>query len=110
VSPSRTALVYPARGVRAQTSGGQGGVAQLIGATKVRLLTELRAPATPTQLAALLDLSLGTIAKHLAALSDAGVISAQRQGRAVYYELTTDGERLLDLVIHSSDPQADAPA
>lgn len=97
-APSRIALVYPARGALAHLPQVTKGVAQLLGHGKAQVLVELRTPATPSQLAALLDVSLGTVSAHLATLRGAGVVTARRSGRAVYYELTEAGndlERLL---------------
>jgi DNA-binding transcriptional ArsR family regulator len=93
-APPRFGLVYPARGVLAPTTAAAGGVAALIGDGRARILRELRDPATPSQLAALLGVSLGTVSGHLAALRDAGVVVGRRSGRAVYYEHTDLGRAL----------------
>jgi DNA-binding transcriptional ArsR family regulator len=97
-APPRIALVYPARGALAGSPPGEHGVARLLGPGKARIIVELRTPATPSQLATLLDVSLGTVSAHLAALRDAGVVDGRRSGRAVYYELTETGEDLVRLV------------
>lgn len=97
-SPSRIAFVYPAKGALASHSPEHGGVARLLGHGRVRILTEVRTPATPSQLAAVLGVSLGTVSAHLAALREAGVVTTRRSGRAVYYELTSAGEELARLV------------
>ena len=93
-APPRLALVYPARGALAQHPVEPDGVARLIGAGRARILHELRNPASPSQLAVLLGVSLGTVSGHLAALRDAGVVVGRRTGRAVYYERTERGEAL----------------
>ncbi|HEX6443535.1 MAG TPA: winged helix-turn-helix domain-containing protein [Streptosporangiales bacterium] len=97
-APARIALVYPARGALAQAQEVTGGVARLLGRGRARILVELRSPATPTQLAGLLGISLGTVSAHLAALREAGVVAGRRSGRAVYYELTDTGGELATLV------------
>lgn len=102
-APPRIALVYPARGALARDPHSASGMARLLGHGKARIIIELRTPATPSQLATLLDVSLGTISAHLAALRDAGVVAGRRSGRAVYYELTTTGAELARLVTATSD-------
>lgn len=97
-APPRIALVYPARGALAEAPDIGRGMERLLGPGKARILVELRTPATPTQLAVLLDVSLGTVSAHLAALRDAGVVTGRRSGRAVYYELTDTGVELARLV------------
>jgi hypothetical protein len=97
-SPSRIAFVYPAKGALASHPSGSGGVARLLGQGRSRVLAEVRTPATPSQLATVLGVSLGTVSAHLAALRAAGVVTTRRSGRAVYYELTSVGEELARLV------------
>jgi DNA-binding transcriptional ArsR family regulator len=98
-SPSRIAFVYPAKGALADHSLGSGGVARLLGQGRARVLAEVLMPATPSQLAAVLGVSLGTVSAHLAALREAGVVTTRRSGRAVYYELTPTGHELARLVM-----------
>ena len=47
-----------------------------------------RETATATELAAELPVTRQAVAKHLAALSDAGLVGASREGRETRYELT----------------------
>jgi DNA-binding transcriptional ArsR family regulator len=47
-----------------------------------------RETATATELAAELPVTRQAVAKHLAALSDAGLVAGHRQGRETRYELT----------------------
>ncbi|WP_146321346.1 ArsR/SmtB family transcription factor [Leekyejoonella antrihumi] len=103
-SPPRVALVYPARGTLASVPEATGGVARLLGHRRAQIAVTLRTPATPSQLAALLDVSLGTVSAHLATLRDAGVIASWRSGRAVYYELTDVGDELAKLVTGTCPP------
>jgi DNA-binding transcriptional ArsR family regulator len=53
----------------------------------LRTLAE-RETATATELAAELPVSRQAVAKHLAALSDAGLVASRREGRETRYELT----------------------
>jgi DNA-binding transcriptional ArsR family regulator len=103
-SPSRIAFVYPATGALAEHSPAAGGVARLLGRGRARVVAELRRPATPSQLAAVLGVSLGTVSAHLAALRAAGAVTTRRSGRAVYYELTQVGAELGRLVTAGDGP------
>src|SRR5207248_4011356 len=47
-----------------------------------------RGTATATELAAELNVSRQAVAKHFAALSDAGLVESRREGRETRYELT----------------------
>ena len=47
-----------------------------------------RGTATATELAAELNVSRQAVAKHFAALSDAGLVESRREGRETLYELT----------------------
>ena len=67
------------------------------------MLRQLAQPATSTQLASVLGISLGTVSDHLAVLRDSGVVAGTRAGRNVIYTLTARGERLLALL---ADPAA----
>jgi DNA-binding transcriptional ArsR family regulator len=97
-SPTRLAFVYPARGALAEHPSDDGGVARLLGRGRARVVAAVRTSATPSQLAAVLGISLGTVSAHLAALREAGVVTTRRSGRAVYYELTPVGDELARLV------------
>jgi DNA-binding transcriptional ArsR family regulator len=56
-----------------------------------RLLAELSAsPATATELAAGLPISRQAVAKHLASLSQAGLLERERAGRDVRYRVTPE--------------------
>lgn len=95
-TPPGMALVYPARGTAVPVPVGKG-VQSLVGSTRARILRDLEVPATPSQLATALHLSLGTIATHLARLESAGAITRARHGKAVYYQQTETGENLVKL-------------
>ncbi|MFC4589673.1 ArsR/SmtB family transcription factor [Sphaerisporangium corydalis] len=85
------ALVYPARGIAAQGVPSKG-LVRLIGRTRAAILLET--PATTTQLAALLGLSVGGTGDHVAALREAGLITGSRVGRSVLYTRTPLGDAL----------------
>jgi DNA-binding transcriptional ArsR family regulator len=90
------ALVYPVRGLGASVEPPpDGAVDRLIGTNRARILAELERPATSTELAATLDLSLGTIGGHLTVLREAGVVAGTRVGRRVVYRRTDAGDLLL---------------
>jgi DNA-binding transcriptional ArsR family regulator len=56
-----------------------------------RLLAQLSAsPATATELAAGLPISRQAVAKHLASLSQAGLLEREREGRDVRYRVTPE--------------------
>ncbi|MEY9894865.1 DNA-binding transcriptional ArsR family regulator [Catenulispora sp. MAP5-51] len=98
VPPDTYALVYPARGA-AERAGGPApdrvrALERLIGAVRARILLELARPATTTELATLLAISLGTAGGHIAVLRDMGLIEGTRVGRRVVYRRTDDGDRL----------------
>ncbi|RCG32411.1 ArsR family transcriptional regulator [Sphaerisporangium album] len=87
------ALVYPARGIAVEPQPSKG-LARLIGRSRAEIL--LRTPATTTQLAALLGLSVGGAGGHVAALREAGLITGTRVGRSVLYHRTALGDALAD--------------
>ncbi|WP_084960137.1 DUF5937 family protein [Thermoactinospora rubra] len=89
------ALVYPARGIAAAPPVSRD-LAGLVGRSRARILAELDAPASTTQLAALLGQSVGTTGEHLAALRRAGLVAGARAGRQVLYSRTPLGDALLN--------------
>ncbi|WP_308170213.1 winged helix-turn-helix domain-containing protein [Acrocarpospora catenulata] len=90
------ALVYPARGTAAPVfTADSSALARLIGRSRARILLELATPATTSQLAARLTLSLGATGDHLAALRAAGLIVGTRTGRTVRYHRTSLGDALV---------------
>ncbi|MEU3568592.1 helix-turn-helix domain-containing protein [Kitasatospora sp. NPDC036755] len=92
------ALVYPARGTGDLQSAGAGprnqALARLIGTGRTAILRALESPATSSELAAELDLSLGTVGGHLAVLREAELVVGERTGRRVVYRRTEAGEVL----------------
>jgi DNA-binding transcriptional ArsR family regulator len=91
-------IVYPARGAAALLDPASprpaGALAALIGHSRTRLLTALAEPASTTQLARSLGLSVGAVGDHLAVLSGAGLVDRARAGRSVLYRRTPLGDAL----------------
>ncbi|WP_442906782.1 ArsR/SmtB family transcription factor [Kitasatospora sp. NBC_01246] len=71
------------------------GLARVIGRTRARLLAELDAPASTTELAARTGLSAANVSHHLTALRGAGLAARHRAGRTVLYLRTEAAELLL---------------
>ncbi|GAB2739686.1 ArsR/SmtB family transcription factor [Kitasatospora kifunensis] len=94
--PDRYALVYPARGAAAEPEPPHPARAlrQLLGAGRAAILQELARPATSSELAEQLRLSLGTVGGHLAVLREANLVSRTRTGRRVVYLRTATGDLL----------------
>jgi DNA-binding transcriptional ArsR family regulator len=96
--PDEYALVYPSRGPGAvEAPVPRPGLDRLIGAGRAAILLELERPATSSELAATLDISLGTVGGHLAILRDAGLIAGARSGRRVIYRRTDRGDLLAEV-------------
>jgi DNA-binding transcriptional ArsR family regulator len=69
----------------------------LLGQSCAQVLLSLTAPTTTLELSRKLKLAAGGVSHHLSKLSEAGLVTAQRQGREVYYHLTATGGQLLAL-------------
>jgi DNA-binding transcriptional ArsR family regulator len=67
----------------------------LLGAPRARLLSLLRSPATPGELARQLDVTPSAISQHLAVLHRSGLVDRQRTGRRVLYSASDLGLTLL---------------
>ncbi|GAA0382880.1 ArsR family transcriptional regulator [Acrocarpospora corrugata] len=90
------AVVYPARGTAIPAAPATpAALTRLIGRSRARLLLELAIPATTSQLAARLTLSLGATGDHISALRAAGLITGTRTGRTVRYHRTPLGDALV---------------
>jgi DNA-binding transcriptional ArsR family regulator len=97
--PPQYALVYPARGSAAQAATpAADALSALLGPGRARVVRELARPATSTQLAYTLEVSLGTVSTHLAVLRDADVVVGARVGRSVVYRRTDRGDQLVALL------------
>ncbi|WP_347404429.1 winged helix-turn-helix domain-containing protein [Streptomyces sp. MST-110588] len=97
--PEPPQLAYPARGVGAlwepRPVRHADAIAAVLGRSRTRLLTELAAPASTTELAGRTGISPGGVSQHLTALRGAGMVSAHRAGRSVLYARTAVAESLL---------------
>jgi Family of unknown function (DUF5937) len=92
-------LVYPARGAArlwSDTPAPPDPLARLLGRTRAALLVALDPPATTSALAAQYELALGTVAEHLAALTDAGLAARRRTSHQVHYRRTEVGQAVVD--------------
>ncbi|WP_246342029.1 ArsR/SmtB family transcription factor [Actinomadura verrucosospora] len=99
VPPDPPQLAYPARGIgtlwEPGPAGGTEALAAVLGRSRARLLAELDAPASTTQLAGRTGLAPSGVSRYLTALRDAGLVSAHRAGRSVLYARTAAAETLL---------------
>jgi hypothetical protein len=73
------------------------GLARLLGESCAHIFLSLTAPATTLELSRVLHIATSSVSHHLSKLSDIGLVTAQRQGREVYYHLSSTGERLLEV-------------
>jgi hypothetical protein len=105
--PSVPTVSYSPRGLGrlwARHPGPDGSaLADVLGATRATLLTQLDLPMSTTQIAGQLALSAPTVSVHLRALQRAGILAARRDGRAVLYTRTGLGDQLAA----SRDPSPD---
>jgi DNA-binding transcriptional ArsR family regulator len=98
--PWQPTLLYPARGLALLWEQGERcapeTLAAVIGRTRADLLELLEAPRSTTDLAPRLELTAGAVSQHLTALRAAGLVTAERDGRAVLYLRTPTADRLFD--------------
>ncbi|GAA1592171.1 winged helix-turn-helix domain-containing protein [Kribbella hippodromi] len=100
------ALVYPARRAATEsTPDARLAVEQLIGRGRTRILEALARPASVTDLAETLDLSLGTVGRHLRILRNANLITAHK----MIYHQTPRANALLEPPPTRPDPSAVPP-
>jgi DNA-binding transcriptional ArsR family regulator len=92
--PAAYAIAYPASATWLPDTKTRSALDRLIGHTRAALLRALTNPATTTQLATQLHLSLGAVGDHLRVLRDAGIVSRVRVGREVLYQRTARGDSL----------------
>jgi DNA-binding transcriptional ArsR family regulator len=97
--PWQPAIVYSPRGLgtlwqppRRRDPGALGG---LLGTRRARILSELAAPASTSELAERLRASAAGVSEHLAVLRRAGLVAATREGRAVLYVRTEAGDAVV---------------
>ncbi|MEV4116616.1 DUF5937 family protein [Nonomuraea sp. NPDC049695] len=97
--PDPPQLAYPARGIGSlwtpRPTVATDALAAVLGRSRTRLLTELDAPASTTELAARTGLSPSGVSQYLTAMRDAGLVSAHRASRSVLYARTAAAEALL---------------
>jgi DNA-binding transcriptional ArsR family regulator len=99
-------LAYPARGVATlweRSSRSADALGAVIGRGRARLLAELGAPLSTTELARRTGISPGGVSQHLSALRAAGLVTTHRQGRAVLNSRTTVADALLTASGQSAD-------
>jgi DNA-binding transcriptional ArsR family regulator len=91
------ALTYAARGTAdlRRTPAPPQALQQLIGRSRASLLTALDRPATTTQLAAQLEMTVGAVGDHLAVLRNNRLVTRARTGRAVLYRRTSLADALV---------------
>lgn len=98
--PWQPTLIYPARGLGLLWEEGEAcapeSLAAVIGRTRADLLELLAAPLSTSDLAARLELTPGAVSQHLGALRAAGLVTAERNGRAVLYLRTPAADRLFE--------------
>jgi DNA-binding transcriptional ArsR family regulator len=96
--PWPRALIYPARGIAAlwqlDEPGEPAALVELVGRTRAQLLVALAEPASTTQLARSMALSIGAVGDHLTVLRRAGLLHRARSGRSVLYYRTPLGDAL----------------
>ncbi|HEY9290667.1 MAG TPA: hypothetical protein VIP98_05235, partial [Microlunatus sp.] len=100
-------LFYPARGVGnlfAAAEVPSTALEALVGANRARVMIILDTPTNVSRLRDLLDLSLGSLSRHLAILIDSGLARSHRVGRSVEYELSDLGRAVV-----SAQPDRVAP-
>jgi biotin operon repressor len=81
-------VIYPARGIGLLWEAAEpapDALAKVLGSSRAALLADLDAPRSTTDLAQRLEMTAGGVSQHLGALKDAGLVTAQRNGRSVLY-------------------------
>ncbi|MFD7663651.1 ArsR/SmtB family transcription factor [Streptomyces sp. NPDC059788] len=92
-------LAYPSRGVAtlwADTppSASSGALAELVGATRARLLVQLEEPLATVEIARRFRVTPSAVSQHLRVLFATGLVTRARNGRQVLYRRTELGDRL----------------
>ena len=95
-------LAYAAPGAAALWEAADGAgvgaeaLAELLGATRARIMLAVQTPATTGDVALQLDISSQLVSHHLVALRRKGLVDGIRFGRRVYYRLSGRGRQLRD--------------
>ncbi|SEM46055.1 ArsR/SmtB family transcription factor [Streptacidiphilus jiangxiensis] len=114
--PWPKALIYRARGTAvlweraAPDPDAVASLAALLGRSRARLLLELGAPASTSQLARALGMAPGAVGDHLAVLRGSGLLARARSGRSVLYRRTALGDALVGGSAAVFDGASDQPA
>jgi DNA-binding transcriptional ArsR family regulator len=96
--PWQPTVIYPARGIATLWEEGDrapAGLARVIGEARARLLQQLDAPRSTTELARRTGLTPGGASQHLTALRGAGLVTGRREGRLVLYVRTPLADALV---------------
>jgi len=97
--PWQPTLIYPARGIAMLWEQGRSGapaaLVALLGHRRARVLLDLDAPRSTSDLAHRLGLSSPSVSQHLSVLRGAGLVHASRLGRSVLYARTERGDVLV---------------
>ncbi|TDC39265.1 ArsR family transcriptional regulator [Micromonospora sp. 15K316] len=91
-------LAYPARGIGAvweRPAATPNALAAVVGRGRARLLAELAAPLSTTELARRTGMSAGGVSQHLTVLRAAGLVVTHRRGRLLLSTRTEVAEALL---------------
>ncbi|WP_433384750.1 DUF5937 family protein [Actinoplanes sp. CA-142083] len=93
-------LIYPARGIGALLEpparrAPPQALTRLLGRSRARLLIALADPASTSQLAQALSMTVSAVGNHLAVLREAGLLDRARAGRSVIYRRTPLGDALV---------------
>lgn len=96
---SRYVLIYPARPSPAHIIGGRttldDTLAGLLGATRAAVLRTLHKPRNTSEIARCVQISKSSASEHATTLRAAGLITTNREGRAVVHRLSELGAALL---------------
>ncbi|GLY04335.1 MULTISPECIES: DUF5937 family protein [Actinoplanes] len=100
--PWPKAIVYPARGVGTLLEHGSPDapdhLAALLGRSRALVLATLSEPASTSQLAQALGMSVGAVGDHLAVLLGSRLVERARSGRSVLYRRSDLGDALTGTV------------
>ncbi|HEX5089801.1 MAG TPA: DUF5937 family protein [Nocardioides sp.] len=101
ISPEEPPLImYGARGLGTlweaePGAASAGSLENLVGRVRARLLALLESPASSTELAVRLGVTVSAVNQHLRALRAAGLLTSARHGRSVLYLRSELGDRLV---------------
>jgi biotin operon repressor len=91
-------IMYATRGLATlwepQSLPASGALTELLGATRAGLLTDLATPASSTELAARLGVTVAAVNQHLRALHASGLLVRARHGRFILYRRSDLGDQL----------------